>query len=98
MRVHELFKEPFTLDGVDFTISASLGISVFPRDAIDGKSLLSHADVAMYRSKGGGPGGTVVYSTDRENPMRRLRLDHATPPGRRARELGAALSTDRRPA
>ena len=74
LRVHELFREPFTLDGVDFTISASLGISVFPRDAIDGKSLLSHADVAMYRSKGSGPGGTVVYSTDRENPMRRLRL------------------------
>ena len=52
LHVHELLTEPFTLDGVDFTISASLGISVFPRDAIDGKSMLSHADVAMYRSKG----------------------------------------------
>jgi diguanylate cyclase (GGDEF)-like protein/PAS domain S-box-containing protein len=72
--VHQLFREPFTLEGVDFTISASLGIGVFPRDATDGKSLVSHADVAMYRSKAIGPGGTVVYSADRENPMRRLRL------------------------
>ena len=55
--MHELFKEPFALDGVEFTHQASLGISVFPHDAIDGKSLLSHADAAMYRSKGGGPGG-----------------------------------------
>ena len=72
--VHDLFKEPFTLEGVDFTVSASLGIGVFPRDATDGKSLLSHADVAMYRSKAIGPGGTVVFSTEQEDPMRRLRL------------------------
>jgi len=73
-RVHDIFKEPFTLDGVDFTISASLGIGLFPWGAIDSKSLLSHADVAMYRSKAIGPGGTVVYSTDQEDPMRKLRL------------------------
>jgi polar amino acid transport system substrate-binding protein len=72
--VHDIFKEPFTLDGVDFTISASLGIGLFPWGAIDSKSLLSHADVAMYRSKAIGPGGTVVYSTDQEDPMRKLRL------------------------
>jgi diguanylate cyclase (GGDEF)-like protein/PAS domain S-box-containing protein len=72
--VHELFKEPFTLEGVDFTITASLGIGMFPSDATDGKSLLSHADVAMYRSKANGPGGTVVFSTDEDDPMRRLRL------------------------
>jgi diguanylate cyclase (GGDEF)-like protein/PAS domain S-box-containing protein len=72
-RVHELFKEPFTLEGVDFTITASLGIGVFPRDAVDGKSLLSHADVAMYRSKKIGPGGSVVFSTDQDDPMLRLR-------------------------
>jgi diguanylate cyclase (GGDEF)-like protein/PAS domain S-box-containing protein len=72
--VHELFKEPFTVEGVDFTMSASLGIGVFPRDAADAKSLLSHADVAMYRSKAIGPGGTVVFSKEQADPMRRLRL------------------------
>ncbi len=72
--VHDLFREPFTLDGVDFTLSASLGIGVFPRDATDAKSLLSHADVAMYRSKARGPGGTMVFSTEQDDPMRRLRL------------------------
>ena len=44
-----------------------------PRDAVDAKSLLSHADVAMYRSKKIGPGGSVVFSTDEEDPMLRLR-------------------------
>ncbi len=87
-RVHELFKEPFTLEGVDFTITASLGIGVFPRDAVDAKSLLSHADVAMYRSKKIGPGGSVVFSTDQDDPMLRLPSDHATPEGRRATRAG----------
>jgi diguanylate cyclase (GGDEF)-like protein/PAS domain S-box-containing protein len=73
-RVHELFREPFTLDRVDFTLTASIGIGMFPRGAPDGKSLLSQADVAMYLSKGIGPGGTVVFSTDQQDPMRRLRL------------------------
>ena len=72
--MHELFREPFTLDGVDFTITASLGISMFPRDATDGKSLLSHADVAMYRSKAAGPAGRSCIRPSREDPMRRLRL------------------------
>ena len=72
--VHELLREPFSLEGVNFTISASLGIALFPRDATDAASLLDHADVAMYRSKAAGPGGTAVYSTARENPMLRLQL------------------------
>ena len=49
-------------------MTASIGISLFPRDAADAASLLSNADVAMYRSKTAGPGGTVVYSTGRRGP------------------------------
>jgi diguanylate cyclase (GGDEF)-like protein/PAS domain S-box-containing protein len=73
-KVHELFKEPFTLDGIDFTLTASLGIGMYPGDATDAKTLLSHVDVAMYRSKAIGPGGTVVFSSDQDDPMRRLHL------------------------
>ncbi len=73
-RVHEFLKEPFTLDRVDFTITASLGIGLFPHDAADAKTLLSHAEVAMQRSKAIGPGGTVVFSSDQEDPMHLLQL------------------------
>jgi diguanylate cyclase (GGDEF)-like protein/PAS domain S-box-containing protein len=73
-RIHELFAEPFTVEGVDFTISGSLGVATFPRDAADWKTLLSHADVAMHRSKSNGPGGTVVFSSSHDDPMRRLRM------------------------
>jgi diguanylate cyclase (GGDEF)-like protein/PAS domain S-box-containing protein len=41
----------FRVDGRDFTIGASIGISVFPTDAGDGEGVLRNADVAMYRAK-----------------------------------------------
>ncbi len=71
-RVHELFRDPFTLNGAELYVTTSIGISVFPRDAADVPSLLSNADVAMYRSKSAGPGGTVAFSPADEDPMLRL--------------------------
>ena len=42
---------PFRIEGHQLFISASLGISVYPVDALDGETLLAHADAAMYRAK-----------------------------------------------
>jgi len=41
----------FRVDGRDFLIGASIGVSLFPADAGDGEALLRNADVAMYRAK-----------------------------------------------
>jgi diguanylate cyclase (GGDEF)-like protein len=41
----------FRVDGHDFSIGASIGISLYPIDAGDGEALLRNADVAMYRAK-----------------------------------------------
>jgi diguanylate cyclase (GGDEF)-like protein/PAS domain S-box-containing protein len=71
-QVHDLFRQSFTLDGVDFTVTASLGISMCPDDAPDAKTLLSHADLAMYRSKTTSPGGTVVFAGEQDDAVPRL--------------------------
>ena len=42
---------PFHVDGRDFAIGASIGISLYPADASDGEAALRNADVAMYRAK-----------------------------------------------
>ena len=73
-RVHDLFREPFTPGGTEFYVTASIGISIFPSDAADASSLLSNADVAMYRAKNADPGGTVAFAPAEEDPMLRLRL------------------------
>ena len=42
---------PFQVDGRDFAIGASIGMSLYPTDAGDAEALLRNADVAMYRAK-----------------------------------------------
>ena len=56
--------EPFQLGGSEFQVNASIGVSIYPRDATDGESLLRHADAAMYKAKGAGRGRISVYESD----------------------------------
>lgn len=73
-RVHEALREPFDLDGTEFYASGSVGISLFPQDALDGQGLLKNADTAMYQSKRYEPGGYVVYSATGDDPLQKLSL------------------------
>ncbi|MCG3111091.1 MAG: PAS domain S-box protein [Candidatus Manganitrophus sp. SB1] len=43
--------EPFSLEGYLFSVTASIGISLYPRDGTDAETLLQKADQAMYRAK-----------------------------------------------
>ena len=71
-RVHAALQEPFNLGGTDFYASGSIGISLFPQDALDAHTLLKNADAAMYQSKKLEPGGHVVYATGGDDPMEKL--------------------------
>lgn len=42
---------PFPLGDREMTITASLGVSLYPKDSRDGATLLRNADMAMYRAK-----------------------------------------------
>jgi diguanylate cyclase (GGDEF)-like protein/PAS domain S-box-containing protein len=42
---------PFQIDGHELTITPSIGVAMYPDDARDAESLLSHADAAMYHAK-----------------------------------------------
>ncbi|WVM91202.1 diguanylate cyclase [Halopseudomonas pachastrellae] len=76
-----LFRRPFVCTGHEFFVSASIGISLFPRDAEHVDSLIKHADAAMYRAKNQGRNRYAFYTSDltvtaqhrmeMENDMRR---------------------------
>ncbi|HZN24520.1 MAG TPA: GGDEF domain-containing protein, partial [Burkholderiales bacterium] len=64
---------PFAIAGTEVTVTASIGVSTFPRDGQDAGSLLRYADAAMYRAKGNGRNLCAVYSDaqdleDRQDP------------------------------
>ena len=46
----------FTVDGHQFYVSASIGVTVFPHDGDDAPTLLRNADQAMYAAKKAGKG------------------------------------------
>lgn len=54
--------QPFLLQGREFEVTTSIGISLFPQDGMDEQSLTKHADLAMYRAKELGKNKYQFYS------------------------------------
>ena len=53
---------PFSINGTEVTLCASVGISTYPEDGDDAETLLKNADIAMYRAKQEGRGAHQFYS------------------------------------
>jgi diguanylate cyclase (GGDEF)-like protein/PAS domain S-box-containing protein len=56
--------KPVNLMNEECRVTASIGISVFPKDAEDEQSLLKNADIAMYLAKEEGKNNYQFYSED----------------------------------
>jgi diguanylate cyclase (GGDEF)-like protein len=77
-RVCDAFDNPFNVDGQDFVLSTSIGISLFPDDASSPALLVKHADTAMYAAKDQGRAQAHFYSASlTEKAMYRLRTESA---------------------
>ena len=59
-----VLRESFEVAGQQFTLSASIGIAIFPDDGRDGTGLLRRADNAMYVAKQRGRGRWHRYTTE----------------------------------
>jgi diguanylate cyclase len=68
-RVVEALTFPVHVGEVELWLTASVGISIYPDDAEDAKSLVDRADAAMYRAKrrGQGDGGYAFYVEEAVN-------------------------------
>lgn len=50
-KLRAVFRAPFHLRGGEYTVTASMGVAVFPDDALTEDELLQDADAAMYEAK-----------------------------------------------
>ena len=55
---------PIALQASTVQVSASIGISVFPEDAIDSETLLKDADIALYQAKEAGRNNFQFFRSD----------------------------------
>jgi diguanylate cyclase (GGDEF)-like protein/PAS domain S-box-containing protein len=80
-RVLNALQRPFVLDGLSFTVTASMGIAMHPADGANAEQLVHHADSAMHDMKDNGRGGFRFhrprYAAAEVDPRSRMKLDHA---------------------
>lgn len=73
-RLLKVVNQPMEVDGVSVTLSASVGIAVFPSDGADAEALLASSQTAMHRAKMRGP-NQFEYFTPQMNAEAMERLD-----------------------
>ncbi|ALI09791.1 MULTISPECIES: EAL domain-containing protein [Pseudomonas] len=67
---------PFNLEGQEFRVTASVGISVYPQDGLDEQTLKKNADIAMYQAKQCGKNNFQFYSAKlNADSLERLTLE-----------------------
>ncbi|ETW93413.1 MAG: hypothetical protein ETSY1_39360 [Candidatus Entotheonella factor] len=60
----EALREPFHVDHHDLTVSAGIGIAMFPTDGADIETLLKHVDITTNHTKQNGSNTHAFYSQD----------------------------------
>ena len=85
-RIQKALGEPFECGGHRFVVTPSIGIAMYPQDAMDVDDLLVKADMAMYQAKDQGRNGHAFFGQsmavrslgrlELENDLRRAFEDH----------------------
>ena len=70
-RIIDSISRPVMLSGHEIRISASVGISAFPRDGDDKDNLFRKADIALYRAKAEGRSRCVVFEPSMDEVLQR---------------------------
>lgn len=73
----DMIAMPIHLDGLDLSVTASVGISLFPDDGLDLNELMKNADIAMYQAKAAGRGNFRFFNASMNSAaLERLHLEN----------------------
>jgi predicted signal transduction protein with EAL and GGDEF domain len=77
-RVLEGIAEPLQVQHHEIAVTASIGIALYPRDAVLGERLVKSADTAMYRAKELGRNRYVFFAPEIDS----LKVEESLPAAR----------------
>lgn len=73
----DCFTPRFNLEGTLHSVSASMGVAVFPEDGVDFSTLFEHADATMYYAKESGRNNVQFFSQEiNQRVQRRLMVEN----------------------
>jgi len=76
-KILEAVRYPFHIEGREFYITTSIGISVFPEDGPDAETLIKSADTAMYQAKEQGRDNYQLFNAlVNAKALQRIALEH----------------------
>jgi diguanylate cyclase (GGDEF)-like protein/PAS domain S-box-containing protein len=70
-KILERLSMPVMIDEREIHTSSSIGLSTYPKDAVDGEDLLRKADIAMYQVKSHEKNGWLFYDPEMEEKIRK---------------------------
>jgi diguanylate cyclase (GGDEF)-like protein len=71
-RLLDALSEPFRIEGTEFVVNPSIGVSLFPADGSDADTLLRNADLAMYHARAAGGDRVEVFDAERHGESKSL--------------------------
>nr|WP_267876107.1 EAL domain-containing protein [Duganella margarita] len=77
-KIRDALRRPFDLKGHEATVTASIGIAVYPDDSVEPDTLIQYADTAMYRAKEAGRDAFRFFTAEMNaQSLARLELENA---------------------
>ena len=87
-RIIDTVSRPVEIETMNFTLSCSMGIALYPQDGDTLDELIRHADTAMYQVKHRGKGHFRFYQPQMNaDLLSRIQTDHALREGLQRREF-----------
>src|SRR5690349_222883 len=63
-RIAQAFATPFSINGQNICVNASVGLAVAPDNGVTADELMRHADIALYEAKNQGRDRSVLFSAE----------------------------------
>ncbi|PLX76517.1 MAG: hypothetical protein C0607_04245 [Azoarcus sp.] len=77
-RLQQILTAPVEIEGRQFFVTTSIGVSLFPRDGDEDETLLKRADIAMYQAKAAGRDAIRFFTSEMNELVQdRLMLEQA---------------------
>jgi diguanylate cyclase (GGDEF)-like protein/PAS domain S-box-containing protein len=76
-KILDAVRQPFHIEGREFYITTSIGISLYPEDGSDAESLIKNADTAMYQAKEQGRDNYQLFNAYvNARALQRITIEH----------------------